>query len=492
MIMDFIEGNTRNQIILLPDSIDEYVDANNPVRVIDAYVNSLDLDSLGFQKSQPNNTGRPMYNPKDMLKLYLYGYMNRVRSSRRLEVETKRNLEAIWLLRKLSPDHKTIARFRHDNSSALKNVFKDFVQLCIKLNLYGKELVAIDGSKFPAVNSKDRNFNKKKLDDRIARIEEKIDEYLKQADAIDKDEAADAEHTSEEIKSIISELSTRKELYQSFLDKLAEGTDYQLSLTDPDSRLMLANGKMDVCFNIQSAVDAKNKMIVDFEVTNKVSDKNLLSVMSENARNALNVDTLTVVADTGYNAASDIAKCIREDITPHVAGGEIDICIPSDEPTGEIIEEFDVGRTVYIPERNIAICPLGQVLYPKSYKKQIHKGIFRNNAACRKCTNRCIKSEHAHGFEIDIPAHEWTKKYNDRDLFITQIHVKPDKELIRKRKSIVEHPFGTIKRHHYGDYCLTKGIPSVTGEYALTFIAYNFRRAINILGTTKMIELIGV
>jgi uncharacterized protein with PhoU and TrkA domain len=314
-----------------------------------------------------------MYNPKDMLKLYLYGYMNRVRSSRRLEAETKRNLEVLWLLRKLSPDHKTIARFRHDNSSALKNVFKNFVQLCIKLNLYGKELVAIDGSKFPAVNSKDRNFNKKKLDERIARIEAKIDEYLKQADAIDMDEAsADIEHTSDEIESIISELSTRKELYQSFLDKLAEGTDYQLSLTDPDSRLMLANGKMDVCFNIQSAVDEKNKMIVDFEVTNNVMDKNLLAVMSEKARNALNVDTISVVADTGYNAASDIAKCIREDIAPHVAGGEIDICIPSDEPTGEIIEEFDVGRTVYIPERNIAICPMGQILYPKYYKKQIH------------------------------------------------------------------------------------------------------------------------
>jgi transposase len=490
--MDFIEGDNRSQITLLPDSIDEYVGADNPVRVIDVYVNNLDLGGLKFQKPRPNDTGRPMYNPKDMLKLYIYGYMNRVRSSRRLEAETKRNLEVIWLLRKLSPDHKTIARFRHDNSAALKNVFKDFVQLCIKLNLYGKELVAVDGSKFPAVNSKDRNFNKKKLDERISRIEAKIDKYLKQIDVIDKDEAsADSVHTSDEIQAIISGLSERKEVYQSFLDKLAESADYQLSLTDPDSRLMPTGGKMDVCFNIQSAVDEKNKMIVDFEVTNSATDKNLLAVMSEKARDALNVDTLTVAADAGYNAASDIAKCIREGITPHVAGGEIDICLPTDASTGEIIEEFNAGRTVYLPERNIAVCPMGQVLYPKYYMKRIHKGAFKNTAACRNCTNRCTKSSSGIRFEIDIPECEWTKEYDDRDLFITQIHVRPDKELIRKRKSIVEHPFGTIKRHHYGDYCLTKGIPSVTGEYALTFLAYNFRRAVNILGTSRMIDLIG-
>ena len=179
--MDFISGDNRNQITLMPDSVDDYVDDNNSVRVIEAYIDSLNLAALGFAKAQPHDTGRPMYDPKDLLKLYVYGYMNKVRSSRRLETETKRNLEVIWMLRRLSPDHKTIARFRHDNTAALKNVFRDFVKLCMKLNLYGKELVAIDGSKFKAVSSKDRNFTDKKLQDRIAQIEAKIEGYLKRA-----------------------------------------------------------------------------------------------------------------------------------------------------------------------------------------------------------------------------------------------------------------------------------------------------------------------
>ena len=178
--MNFISGENRNQMTFMPDCIDDYVADNNSVRVIEAYINSLDLAKLGFAKPQPNNTGRPMYDPKDLLKLYLYGYMNKIRSSRRLEIETKRNIEVMWLLRKLSPDHKTIARFRCDNTAALKNVFRDFVKLCMKLDLYGRELVAIDGSKFKAVNSKDRNFTPQKLKERIVRIDAKIEEYLRE------------------------------------------------------------------------------------------------------------------------------------------------------------------------------------------------------------------------------------------------------------------------------------------------------------------------
>jgi len=280
--MDFISGENRNQMVLLPDSIDDYVDEYNAVRVIDAYINHLDLEMLGFAKAKPNETGRPMYNPKDLLKLYLYGYMNRVRSSRRLETETIRNLEVIWLMNKLSPDHKTIARFRHDNTAALKNVFRDFVKLCMKLNLYGKELVAIDGSKFKAVNSKDRNFNDKKLTERIARINAKINEYLHQLEDSDSEEnATPGEKSSEEIAKIICELENRKSVYQGYETELQEGSDTQKSLTDPDSRLMMANGKLDVCYNIQTAVDSKNKMIAEFEVTNEAVDKNQLTPMAK-------------------------------------------------------------------------------------------------------------------------------------------------------------------------------------------------------------------
>jgi len=221
--MQFISGENRNQIILLPDSINDYVDENNAVRVIDAYIEHLDLEMLGFTKAQPNETGRPMYDPKDLLKLYLYGYMNRVRSSRRLETETKRNLEVMWLMKKLSPDHKTIARFRHDNSAALKNVFKDLVKLCMKLGLYGKELVAIDGSKFKAVNSKDCNFNDDKLKERIERLNARIEEYLRQIEEADIEEnRADIEKSAEELQKIIEKLESRKTAYQSYTNELKQ------------------------------------------------------------------------------------------------------------------------------------------------------------------------------------------------------------------------------------------------------------------------------
>ena len=286
--MEFISGESRNQITLLPDSIDDYIDDNSHVRVIDAYINSVDLTALGFSHSQPNDTGRPMYDAKDLSKLYLYGYMNRIRSSRRLEIETKRNLEAMWLLGKLSPDHKTIARFRHDNPAALKNLFRDFVKLCLRLGLYGKELVAIDGSKFKAVNSKDRNFNEKKLKDRIARMDAKIEEYLQMLEDSDsQEETTPGEKSTEEITRIIAELANRRDRYQAYSQELKEKDELQKSLTDPDSRLMLANGKLDVCYNVQSAVDSKNKMIVDFAVTNCGADKNQLTSMAASAGEAL-------------------------------------------------------------------------------------------------------------------------------------------------------------------------------------------------------------
>ena len=270
--MEFIMGADRNQLILLPDSLDDYVEAGNAVRVIEAYIDSLNLTALGFVKPAPNDTGRPMYNPKDLLKLYVYGYMNRIRSSRRLESESKRNLEVIWLLGKLSPDHKTIARFRRDNTSALKNVFRDFVKLCATLGLYSKELIAIDGSKFKAVNSKDRNFTDKKLQDRISRIDARIEEYLCDLEQLDlQEDSVSKEHSSREIEQIIKGLLDRKERYESYADELILTGEKQISLTDPDSRLMKANGKLDVCYNVQTVVDAKHKLIVEFDVINNSS-----------------------------------------------------------------------------------------------------------------------------------------------------------------------------------------------------------------------------
>lgn len=488
--MEYIRGEDRNQVQMLPDSIEEYVSEENAVRVIDAYINSLNMQELGFKNAGPNDTGRPMYDRRDLLKLYVYGYMNRVRSSRRLETETKRNLEVIWLLRKLSPDHKTIARFRHDNSVALKNVFRDFVKLCMKLDLYGKELIAVDGSKFKAVNSKDRNFGEKKLKERIARLDAKIADYLQELDVVDTEERpASAEKTSAEITKIVSELSERKSRYESYAEELENGEVLQKSLTDSDSRLMMANGKMDVCYNIQSAVDSKNKMIAEFEVTNHVLDKNMLLDMSAKSVEILETDTLTVVADAGYNSASDIAGCLRGGVNVPVAGAKIDICVPAEENDLCEITSYKNGRTVYIPERNIALCPMGNVLYPHYYKKRNKKAIFYNCKACTACSCKCVSGKY-YRFEIDIPEKGFTTHYDDENLKVMQVRVVPDAKIIKARKSIVEHPFGTIKRNMDSGYCLTKGLVQVGGEFSLAFLAYNLKRAINILGYRRLIQAI--
>lgn len=354
--MAYVSGENRNQIILLPDSIDDYVVADNAVRVIDAYVDGLDMEGLGFTKTKPKNTGRPPYSPQDLLKLYIYGYMNRVRSSRRLETETKRNLEVIWLMRKLSPDHKTIARFRHDNGTALKNVFRDFVKLCIKLELYGKELVAIDGSKFKAVNSKDRNFTGAKLKERLARLDAKIEEYMLQADKADRlenevdniskssnDAKSNTKSHGSKIADIITQLSQRKELYQSYADELSSGDETQKSLTDPDSHLMMSNGKMDVCYNVQSSVDGKNKMIVHFDVINNAQDHNQLSPMTATSAEILEVPSIDACADKGYGSASDIVTCIAQGITPHVAGVDYDVCLPANLQVPEGLSSIEVA-----------------------------------------------------------------------------------------------------------------------------------------------------
>jgi len=487
--MEFISGEDRHQGIMLPDTVDDYVGGNSAVRVIDAYINSLNPCELGFAKPQPNETGRPMYDPKDLLKLYVYGYMNRIRSSRRLEAESKRNLEVIWLLGKLTPDHKTIARFRHDNGKALKNVFLDFVGLCVKLDLYGKELVAIDGSKFKAVNSKSRNFTKDKLKDRLKRIDEKIDEYLSELERADSEEETSGEEKSpEEIKRIIRGLGERRKLYQSYADEMERDGETQKSLTDEDSRLMMANGKMDVCYNVQTAVDAKNRLVVGFEVTNNVGDINQITPMAEQVKEALGVERIAVVADKGYDSAADIAAAIRIGVDPHVAGTDYDICVPVEGGVSAGITAQKAGRCAYVAERNIALCPMGKTLYPRYYKKSGGKAVFHNNQVCKQCACRCTTMGKGYRYYISMPESDFTKEYNEKDVYARQVHVKPKKELYEKRKTIVEHPFGTIKRAMDGGYCLTKGKRNVRGEFSLAFLAYNIKRVINVMGSRKLIE----
>ena len=487
--MEFISGEDREQSILFPQTINEYVNENSTVRVIDAYINTLELASMGFSRTETRKTGRPPYDPKDILKLYIYGYMNRIRSSRRLEAESKRNLEVLWLLRKLSPDHKTIADFRKDNPKALKKIFQDFVKLCMKLELYGKELASIDGSKFKAVNSKDNNFTKDKLKDRLERIDKKIDEYLSELEETDlEEELAEKEKSTEEINKIIKDLKERKVSYEAYSKELEETGETQKSLTDPDSRLMLANGKMDVCYNVQTAVDAKNKLIIEFDVTNKANDMNQLTPMAEKVKDILETETIAITADAGYASVSDIAAVVQIGVDPHVAGTDCQICVPAKDGEPTEITSHTNGRCVYVKDRNIAICPMGKTLYPAFYKKTKGEAVFHNNEACKICTCRCTTEKRAFRYQFVMKEADFKKDYNDKELFIKQVYIKPKKEIYEQRKSLSEHPFGTIKRAMDGGYCLTKGTKKTTGEFALIFLAYNLKRVINILGTRQFIE----
>ncbi len=307
--MGYIKGEDRDQILLFPEAIDEYIGEENPVRFIEAYVDGLDLEALGFHGAKAAATGRPPYEPKDMLKLYVYGYINRVRSSRRLETECHRNVEVMWLLRKLRPDFKTIADFRRDNKGAFKRVFRDFVLLCRKLDLFGKELVAIDGSKFKAQNSKNRNFSARFLQKVIGEIDERLEKYLEELDQGDADESGVAAVDAKELRAKIEHFQQKRGEYKAMCRQMEKSGETQVSLTDPDSRSFPAKFGTDVGYNVQTAVDAKHSLIVEQDVTNAVTDIAQLSRMAKGAKDALEVETLDVVADAGYCNAQEVKYC---------------------------------------------------------------------------------------------------------------------------------------------------------------------------------------
>ena len=290
--MPFISGTDREEVLLFPESLDDYITAENPVRFIDAFVSSLDLAELGFTRAVPAQTGRPAYSPADLLKLYIYGYLNRVRSSRTLERETQRNVEVMWLVRKLTPDFKTIADFRKDNLQPIKSVCREFTLLCKKLELFGGELIAVDGSKFRASNSRQRNFNQKKLERIIKSIDDRVASYLMGLGEQDTEEPVVKLPSAEELQEKINQLNERRSHYQELASKLAESEEKQLSVTDPDSRLMPVGQGTDVCYNAQIAVDSTHKLIIDHEVTNSVTDQNHPAEMATRAKDVLGVEEL--------------------------------------------------------------------------------------------------------------------------------------------------------------------------------------------------------
>lgn len=485
--MKYIQGDDRNQPTLLPAVLDDYINENNPARVIDAFVNSLDLLELEFDKSTISKTGRPPYSPYDLLKLFIYGYFNKVRSSRKLETETHRNVEVMWLLNNLKPDHKTISRFRKNNLAPIKKVFDSFVKLCIKMNLYNRQLVSIDSSHFVAVNSKDRNFTKAKLQDRIARINAHITEYLTEIEVNDNEDNQITEN--ENIAEAVQVLKTRKLKYESMLETMVAESEKQVSLTDPDSRRFTKQNISMVAYNVQTVVEGDNALIVDFEVTN-TNDKGKLHGLTTKCKDILETDELTSLADKGYISATDIASCISAGITANVSMDEdsLDFCIETNEACPKPTSHIN-GRIIYLKNRNICVCPMGEILYPGSYHKASQKVRFYNRKACEKCTQKCTIAKFACG-EFSIKKSEYSKEYNDKNLLLKQIRYVPDKVLLKQRKSLSEHPFGIVKRCLGADYLLLKRFTGATAEIALAYLAFNMKRAINILGFERIMAVI--
>ena len=483
---EHVNGTHRDQTVLFPNTVDQYVEKENPVRFIDAFVDSLNLEKLGFKHSILAETGRPSYDPSDLLKLYIYGYLNQVRSSRKLEKECHRNLEVIWLMKKLAPDHKTIADFRKDNVDCIKPVFKEFVYLCRSLDLYGAQLVAIDGTKFKAVNSKSNNLNEKTVALRLKQTEEKIAKYLKE---MDKNDTADANENEsvkdEELKQKIDKLEEEKQRYEQVQNQMKATGQKEVSLVDPDSRLMRVDSqRLEVGYNIQTSVDAKRHLIVDFDVINNSTDHHQLVKDAMAAKEMLDVDQLDVVSDKGFYVEKDLRDCEAEGLRvfmpiPAVVNPHMRFGVP--EP------EFYTDLFAYDSVRDVYTCPAGWEMgfWKRSSKGKDVGGRLYRTRSCFSCSlrERCTKNKR--GRIIYRSEYEGSV-----ERLRARLESSEGKMNLRLRRMLVEHPFGTMKRAFNQGYLLLKGLRKVKGEVGFTMLAYNMRRAINILGVGLLIALL--
>ncbi|MFL1524178.1 IS1182 family transposase [Pseudomonas sp. O230] len=469
----FIQGEHRGQGTLLPESLDDYVSDTNPVRVVDVFVDELDLVNLGFESAIPADTGRPAYHPAILLKVYIYGYLNRIQSSRRLEREAQRNVELMWLTGRLMPDFKTIANFRKDNSKAIRGVCRQFVVLCQQLGLFGENLVAIDGSKFKAVNNRDRNFTSAKLKRRMEEIESSINRYLKALDAADRQEPTASEPSAVRLEEKIAKLKTQMKELQAIEIQLNESPDKQVSLTDPDARSMMTRGTGIVGYNVQTAVDTQNHLIVAHEVTNFGSDRDQLSSMAKLARDAMASETLAVVADRGYFKSEEILACHDADITAYVPKP----MTSSAKADGR----FNKDAFVYDATKNEYICPAGEAL-PWRFSS-IEKGMNMHcywSSKCQGCAlkTQCTpsKNRRVRRWEHETVLEEMQRRLNDA----------PD--MMRIRKRTVVHPFGTLKQWMGSTHFLTRKLVGVSAEMSLNVLAYNMKRVMNIIGTAGLLK----
>jgi transposase len=473
----FIEGETRSQAVLFPDHLDDWIAEDNPVRAIDVFIDELELKDLGFQGADPAATGRPGYHPSTLLKIYIYGYLNRIQSSRRLERETQRNVELMWLTERLAPDFKTIADFRRDNGPAIRQVCVRFVRLCRQLGLFEQALVAIDGSKFKAVNNRDKNFTPRKLEARKQQLETSVERYLAELDRADRDPQLVAEERVEHLKEKIAKVRAQMKVLDAIDEQLAASPDQQVSLTDPDARSMATSGRGTglVGYNVQAAVDAKNHLIVTHEVTNVGHDRTQLASMAEQTREAIGDRDLTVLADRGYYKGAELLKC--ED-----AG--IEAVLPKPLTSNSKADgRFDKRDFVYDPKRNEYICPAGERAIWRF--STVEDGMTLHKywpSACPKCPMRsaCTTSQYRR-------IGRW-----DREEVFERVQQRLDRmpQAGKLRRQTVEHAFGTLKAWMGATHFQTKTLPRVRTEMSLHVLAYNLKRVMQMMGVGPLVAAI--
>jgi len=473
----FVEGLDRSQATFLPECLDDFVGEDNAVRVVDVFVDGLELRELGFGRVDPKPTGRPSYHPSVLLKLYIYGYLNRVQSSRRLEREAARNVEVMWLVGRLVPDHKTIADFRKDNGRAIRHVCARFVELCRRAGLLAEASVAIDGSKFKAVNNRDRNFTRAKMQRRLAQIEESIARYLHQMDSADRQEPSSAiDGKIERLTEKIAKLKDEMRRLENLEERMMSASDKQVSLTDPDARSMATSGRGSgvVGYNVQAAVDTAHHLIVAHDVTTSGSDRAQLSRMAERAKAVLKTDSLDVVADRGYFSSLEILACKEANVT---------VTLPKPVTSGiKAKGRFGKQDFRYVAADDVYICPARERLDYHFTNQEKGMTLHRYwSGACQDCAirQRCTTAK-----ERRI-----TRWEHEHLLDEVQRRLDADPAAMRRRRETVEHPFGTIKARMGATHFLMKKLKNVRTEMALHVLAYNLTRVMNILGLGPLMQV---
>lgn len=463
--------------MMFPERLEDYIGAENPVRFLEAFVTNLDLHALDFAKAQVAATGRPPYDPGALLKLYLYGYLHRIRSSRLLEAECHRNVEVIWLLGKLAPDFKTIADFRKDNLRPLRAVSRQFVVLCRKLELFGGQLLAIDGSKFGAVNARDQNYNAAKLKELMDRADARLAEYLEAMDSADTAERGVAALSKEELAAKIAALREKQEWHAELLEQLDE-EQKQISTTDPESRkLPTAQGTV-VGYNAQVAVDAKHKLIAAQDVTNEVTDLKQLANVALAAKSNLEVKQTEVVADAGYYNAAEVSRCAEQGITAYIP--------KADTSANTARGLYGKSRFKYDETKDVYVCPAGGELTYRFATYELGRELrYYRASGCKGCAlkQQCTRNKANRTI---------TREENEGLMEAMAARMKAQPWKFKLRKTLAEHPFGTIKRWFGYTHFLLKGLEKVRTEWSLTTLVYNLKRVLNLVSFEKLMQAVGI